>query len=123
MNVVHEDRIMLRFQTVQKVHPKQHAKMETSALPDGCASHYPPEESQIHHLQILYMLLKRSGSQGGWNCARSAFANGAFYSFPLETLVWRDWLATGSQDHFPPLLGQLAMEQGAGRGQLSLARA
>lgn len=65
VNVVHEDRIMLRFQTVQKVHPKQHAKMETSALPDGRASHYPPEESQIHHLQILYMLLKVSGSQGG----------------------------------------------------------
>lgn len=66
MNVVHEDSIMLRFQTVQKVHPKQYAKMETLALPEGCAARYPPEEGQIQHLQILYILLKRSGSQGGW---------------------------------------------------------
>lgn len=70
VNVVHEDRIMLRFQTVQKVHPKQHAKMETSALPHGCASHYPPEESQTQHLQILYMLLKGPGSQGGWELCK-----------------------------------------------------
>lgn len=66
VNVVHEDSIMLRFQTVQKVHPKQYAKMEMSALPEGCATHYPPEEGQIQHPQILYILLKRSGSQGGW---------------------------------------------------------
>lgn len=66
VNAVHEESIMLGFQTVQKVHPKQYAKMETSSLLEGCAAHYPPKEGQIQHLQILYTLLKRSGSQGGW---------------------------------------------------------
>lgn len=54
VNVVHEDSIMLGFQTAQKVHPKQYAKMETLALLQGCAARYPPEEGQIQHLQRLH---------------------------------------------------------------------
>lgn len=90
VNVVHEDSIMLRFQTVQKVHHKQYAKMEISAPPKGCVAHYPPKEGQIQHLQILYILFKRSGSQGGWDFIRSGFVNGVIYCFLLEIAVALD---------------------------------
>lgn len=80
VNMVREDSIMLRFQAVEKVHPKQFAKMETSALPEGCAAGRqcctsPFEGSRVRPLpnipfQFLAalspFLFKRPRSQGGW---------------------------------------------------------
>lgn len=86
---------MLRFQTVQKVHPKQYAKMETSAPPEGRAAHYPPEKGQSSTYKYYIYYLKGLVPREARHFVRSGFVNGAVYCFLLEIVVALELPAEG----------------------------